>query len=262
MTVVTELKKSVDVVALEQKVKSMYRDVATNPHGDFHFEMGRALAERLGYAPTDLDAIPAESIDSFAGVGYYFDLAQLKAGEIVVDLGSGSGMDAFIAASKVGETGRVVGIDMTDEQLEKASRLRDSAGFDQVAYRKAYIESTGLPDSSADAVISNGVVNLAAVKENVFHEAARILRSAGRLALADIVTDFRLPEGITCDATLWAACIGGALQIGDYIAAIEAAGLKVEHVRQNPEYHFISDSAQGATSRFGVKSVSILAVKP
>lgn len=262
MTVVTELKKSVDVVALEKKVKAMYRDVATNPHGDYHFEMGREMAERLGYAPADLDAIPQQSIDSFAGVGYYFDLAELKSGETVVDLGSGSGMDTFVAALKVGEQGRVIGIDMTDEQLEKARRLRDGAEFDQVTYQKAYIESTGLENESTDAVISNGVVNLAPVKEKVFREAARILRPGGRLALSDIVTDTRLPEGITCDATLWAACIGGALQIDDYIAAIEAAGLEVERVKHNPEYQFISDSAQGATSKFGVKSVSIRAIKP
>lgn len=262
MTVVADLRKSVDVVALEQKVKAMYRDVATNPHGEFHFEMGRAMAERLGYAPVDLDAIPAESIDSFAGVGYYFDLAELKDGETVVDLGSGSGMDTFVAALKVGKKGRVIGVDMTDEQLAKANELRDGAGFDQVGYRKAYIESTGLEDASCDAVISNGVVNLAPVKQKVFQEAARILRPGGRLALADIVTEVRLPEGITCDATLWAACIGGALQIDDYIAAIQSTGLRVEHVKQNPEYQFISDSAQGATRKFGVKSVSIRAVKP
>ena len=261
MTAIAELQKAVDVVALEQKVKAMYRDVATDPNGDFHFEMGRAMAERLGYAPSDLDAIPAESIDSFAGVGYYFDLAKLKTGETVVDLGSGSGMDTFVAALKVGSDGRVIGIDMTDEQLAKANQLRDSAGFSQVSYRKAYIESTGVDSSSCDAVISNGVVNLAPVKEHVFAEAARILRRGGRLALADIVTEVQLPEGITCDATLWAACIGGALQVDNYIAAIESAGLNVDSVKQNPEYQFISDSAQGATKKFGVKSVSILAVK-
>jgi ubiquinone/menaquinone biosynthesis C-methylase UbiE len=170
-------------------------------------------------------------------------------------------MDTFIAALKVGEEGRVIGVDMTDEQLAKANRLRDDGGFQQVHYRKAYIESTGLDSSSCDAVISNGVVNLAPVKEDVFREAARILRPNGRLALADIVTDVRLPEGITCDATLWAACIGGALQIDDYVDAILSAGLHVEHVKPNPEYQFISDSAQGATTKFGVKSVSILAVK-
>jgi SAM-dependent methyltransferase len=261
MTATVSAPKRLDVSALEHKVKAMYRDVALNPHGEFHFEMGRALAERLGYALADLDAIPREAIDSFAGVGHYFDLAELEPGQTVVDLGSGSGTDAFVAALKVGPTGRVIGVDMTDEQLAKAERLRAAAGFAQVGFRKGYIESTGLADASCDAVISNGVVNLAPEKGRVFGEAARLLRRGGRLALADIVTDSQLPEGITCNATLWAACIGGAMQVGDYVAAIESAGLRVRVVQQNPAYRFISDNAQGATRKYGVKSVSILAVK-
>ena len=105
-----------DPKELESKVKAMYRSVAESPHGEFHFEMGRAMAERLGYASSDLDRIPKEAIESFAGVGYYFHLADLKEGETVLDLGSGSGMDTFIAALKVGPRGKVIGIDMTDEQ--------------------------------------------------------------------------------------------------------------------------------------------------
>lgn len=260
-TTTTQERPTVDIAALEEKVKAMYREVALTPEHDFHFEMGRALAERLGYAPADLDAIPAEAIDSFAGVGYYFDLAELKPGESVVDLGSGSGTDSFVAALKVGTTGRVIGVDMTDEQLAKAERLRTAAGFGNVTYRKGYIESTGLADGSVDAVISNGVVNLAADKVAVFAEAARVLRRGGRLALADIVTEVRLPEGITCNATLWAACIGGAMQVDDYVAAIESTGLRVRVVKDNPQYRFISDSAQGATRKYGVKSVSLLATK-
>ena len=250
-----------DTTALEQKVKAMYRDVALDPRGEFHFEMGRALAERLGYPPADLDAIPGEAIDSFAGVGYYFDLAELKPGETVVDLGSGSGTDSFIAAGKVGKRGTVIGIDMTDEQLAKAERLRASAGFGNVSYRKGYINATGLPDAACDAVISNGVFNLAPDKSAVFREVARLLKPGGRLALADIVTETQLPEGITCDATLWAACIGGAMQIGEYTAAIEAAGLRVTFVRDNPEYQFISKNAQGAARSYGVKSVSLVATR-
>ena len=261
MNTTTGPTKRVDTTALEQKVKAMYRDVALHPHGEFHFEMGRALAERLGYAPADLDGIPSEAIDSFAGVGYYFDLADVHPGETVVDLGSGSGTDSFIAAGKVGKTGRVIGVDMTDEQLAKAERLRGVAGFGQVAFRKGYIQATGLADASCDAVISNGVINLAPDKSAVFREAARLLKPGGRLALADIVTDMQLPEGITCDATLWAACIGGAMQVGDYTSAIEAAGLRVTHVRDNPQYQFISKSAQGATRQYGVKSVSLVATR-
>lgn len=253
--------RQLDTAALEQKVKAMYRAVALEPQGEFHFEMGRTMAQRLGYAPADLDAIPAESIESFAGVGYYFDLARLKVGEKVVDLGSGSGMDTFVAALKVGATGGVTGIDMTDEQLAKAERLRAAAGFGNVSYRKAYIQATGLAGGAYDCVISNGVINLAPDKREVFAEAARLLKPGGRLALADIVTGVQLPEGITCDATLWAACIGGAMQVDGYVAAIEGAGLRVLELRDNPQYQFISSNAQGAARKFGVKSVSLVAVR-
>jgi len=147
-----------DPKELESKVKAMYRSVAENPHGEFHFEMGRAMAERLGYAPADLDRIPKEAIESFAGVGYYFHLADLKEGETVLDLGSGSGMDTFIAALKVGPGGKVIGVDMTDEQRTKAERLRDRDGFKNVTYLKGYIENVPAPAASFDAVISNGVI--------------------------------------------------------------------------------------------------------
>lgn len=250
-----------DPKELEAKVKAMYRSVAENPHGEFHFEMGRALAERLGYAPADLDRIPAEAIDSFAGVGYYFHLAELKEGETVVDLGSGSGMDTFIAALKVGRSGKVIGIDMTDEQRAKAERLRDRDGFDNVTYMKGYIEQVPLPDGVADAVISNGVINLAPEKGSVFREAARLLKPGGRLALSDIVTEVQLPDSIVCNSTLWAACIGGAAQQTDYRSQIEAAGLRVITMEDNPQYQFISDNAKGASRKFGVKSISLLAKK-
>jgi SAM-dependent methyltransferase len=250
-----------DPKELESKVKAMYRSVAENPYGEFHFEMGRTMAERLGYSPADLDRIPADSIDSFAGVGHYFHLADLKPGDIVVDLGSGSGMDTFIAALKVGPRGKVTGVDMTDEQRAKAERLRDGGGFLNVTYVKGYIEDVPLPDGSADAVISNGVINLATDKSKVFGEAARLLKKGGRLAISDIVTDVQLPDTIVCNATLWAACIGGAAQRDNYRQMIEAAGLTVMRVEDNPQYHFISDNAQGASRKFGVKSISLLAVK-
>ena len=250
-----------DAGELESKVKEMYRAVAEEPHGKYHFEMGRLMAERLGYSAADLDRVPGESIESFAGVGHYFHLAGIAAGETVVDFGSGSGMDTFVAALKVGASGKVIGVDMTDAQRAKAEGLRDRDGFKNVRYIKGYIEDVPLPDGCADAVISNGVFNLSSDKPKVFAEAARLLRPGGRLALADIVTDVQLPESITCNATLWAACIGGATQRDNYRSMIEAAGLSVVTVEDNPAYHFISDSAQGATRKFGVKSVSVLARK-
>jgi arsenite methyltransferase len=251
-----------DPKELESKVKAMYRSVAENPDGEFHFEMGRAMAERLGYAPADLDRIPAEAIESFAGVGYYFHLADPKPGETVVDLGSGSGMDTFIAALSVGPRGKVIGVDMTDEQRAKAERLRDRDGFLNVTYVKGYIEQAPLPDGLADLVISNGVINLATDKSKVFGEARRLLKSGGRFAISDIVTEVQLPESIVCNSTLWAACIGGAAQQDNYRQMIEAAGLSLVKEEDNPEYQFISDNAKGASKKFGVKSISLLAVKP
>jgi len=250
-----------DPKELEAKVKAMYRSVAENPHGDFHFEMGRAMAERLGYAPADLDRIPAEAIESFAGVGHYFHLADPKPGETVVDLGSGSGMDTFIAALKVGSRGKVIGIDMTDEQRAKAERLRDRAGFLNVTYVKGFIEHAPLPDGVADIVISNGVINLATDKSAVFREVGRLLKSSGRFAISDIVTEVQLPDSIVCNSTLWAACIGGAAQQDNYRRMIADAGLRLVEVEDNPQYQFISDNAKGACRKFGVKSVSLLAIK-
>jgi len=115
--------QTLDTEDLAERVRRVYRAVATSPDADFHFETGRALAERLGYPPTDLDAIPAGAIDSYAGVGYFLDLAAIRPGETVVDLGSGSGMDSFLAARRAGRDGRVIGADMTDDQLAKAQRL-------------------------------------------------------------------------------------------------------------------------------------------
>jgi arsenite methyltransferase len=246
---------------LEQKVKTMYRDVALNPTGEYHFEMGRGLAGKLGYEKKDLDRIPAAAIESFAGVGYYFDIANLKEGEQVLDLGSGSGMDVFTAALKVGNSGKVAGVDMTDEQLEKAERLRKEYQFDNVSFYKSYIETLPFPDASFDVVISNGVINLSPDKEKVFKEVSRVLKPGGRMVIADIVTEKLLPENVTCNSTLWASCIGGASQQDDYRGAIEKTEMEVLLIRNNEAYSFISKSAKGASKDYGVKSISLLAEK-
>ena len=254
------MEAAVDARELEQKVKDMYRAVATEPTREYHFEMGRPLAERLGYPAETLDAIPPEAVESFAGVGYFFELAGLGEGETVVDLGSGSGMDVFFAAAQVGEAGRVYGVDFTTEQLEKSRRLAEQNGFPQVELREGRIEELPIEDGSADCVISNGVINLAPDKGVVFAEAARVLKPGGRLAIADIVSEQLLKESIVCDVDLWASCIGGAAQEDAYRAAIEGAGLEVAVIRDNP-YHFISERARDASAKYGVKSVSVLARK-
>lgn len=260
MTTMQTTKPQVNEQDLEQRVKKMYQQVALHPDKTYHFEMGRDLAERLGYPTEMLDQIPKEAIDSFAGVGYYFDLLNLKPGEKVIDLGSGSGMDVFFAAQQVDPTGKVIGIDMTDEQLEKATHLAKRFGMHQTTFQKSYIEEFDIASESVDVVISNGVINLSPDKKKVFQEAARVLKTGGRLALSDIVTKVQLPESISCNATLWAACIGGAMQQDEYRAMIEEAGLKILHVKENP-YEFLSKSAKGATDDYGIKSISLLAVK-
>jgi arsenite methyltransferase len=254
------MEATVDTQELEAKVKDMYRHVAEEPRGKYHFEMGRPLAERLGYPPDVLDRIPDGAIESFAGVGYFFDLADLREGESVTDLGSGSGLDAFFAAERVGSPGSVVGVDFTTEQLDKARRIAEQAGYSQVEFREGRIEQVPADDASFDCVISNGVINLAPEKELVFAEVARVLKPGGRLAIADIVSEQQMKESIVCDADLWASCIGGAAQQGVYRDAIEGAGLQIEQFQENP-YEFISDRARDASVKYGVKSVSLLARK-
>jgi arsenite methyltransferase len=253
---------ALDVLDLEQRVKDVYRAVAERPHERYHFEMGRGLAGRLGYPSELLDRIPVQAVDSFAGVGYFLDLANPVEGDRVLDLGSGSGTDSFATAALVGPAGHVTGLDMTDAQLAKADALRTAAGVGNVEFVRGYIETPPLADKSVDLVISNGVVNLSADKATVFGEAARVLAPGGRLALADIVSERPLAESIVCNAELWAACVGGASQIDDYLSLIEKAGLHVEIVRDNSAYAFLSGSAQSATATYGIRSISLLAVKP
>jgi arsenite methyltransferase len=252
---------TVDVHELEAKVKDMYRAVAADPHGRFHFELGRHLALRLGYDAAQLDAVPRPAVDSFAGVGFVFDLLDLRPGEAVLDLGSGSGMDVFYAAGLVGPDGAVLGVDFTREQLDKAAGLMREHRIGNVDLREGRIESLPVEDASVDAVISNGVINLCPDKKSVFAEAARVLRPGGRLAVADIVTEVQMAGSIVCNADLWASCIGGAALESAYLDAVTSAGLEVLTTRQNP-YQFLSGQAQSASRHYGVKSISLLARKP
>jgi arsenite methyltransferase len=170
-------------------------------------------------------------------------------------------MDSFLAARKVGLTGSVTGVDMTDEQLEKARNLAAKYKFENISFVKGYIEHLPFEAETFDVVISNGVINLSAEKEKVFSEISRVLKPTGRMVIADIISEKQLPETITCDSTLWASCIGGAEQEDSYRQAIEKSGLEMTLVRNNSAYHFISIPALGATKRYGVKSVSLVAEK-
>jgi arsenite methyltransferase len=250
----------VDGERLEAEVKEMYRHVARGDDAQLHFEVGRSVAEPLGYPRELLNGIPAEALASFAGVGYHLDLAALRPGEAVLDLGSGSGTDLFCAAVLVGAAGRVAGVDITDEQLAKAGRLRDEAGFAQVELVQAHIEELPFADASFDAVISNGVINLSPRKDLVFSEAARVLRPGGRLAISDMVSGRALKERTRRNVDLWAACIAGAVPRDNYLEAIAAQGLGVEEIRRN-DYRFTSERALEACSIYEVESLSLVAAK-
>jgi ubiquinone/menaquinone biosynthesis C-methylase UbiE len=248
----------VDTARLEIAVKEMYRAVAREEQDDLHFEIGRRVAERLGYAPEILDRVPAPALASFAGVGYHFDLAALRPGERVLDLGSGSGTDVFYAAVLVGERGSVVGVDFTDEQLQKARRVAAEHRFATVRFEAAWIEELPFEDASFDVVISNGVINLSPAKHKVFQEAARVLRPGGRLALSDIVSTWALKERTRRKVDLWAACIAGAIPRHTYLAEIESAGLTLRETHAN-DYRFVSERARGACATYGVGSFALLA---
>jgi arsenite methyltransferase len=196
---------TVDAARLREDVKEKYREVAVNPDGTFHFHTGRSLAERLGYDNAIVDKLPDIAVESFAGVANPFSMAELKPGERVVDAGSGAGFDSFVAASKVGSDGKVIGIDMTDEMLDKSRATVQKLGLGNVEFRKGLLEAMPITDSWADVVISNGVINLCVDKPVVFEEIIRVLRPGGRLQFADIANGAPVPESAVNNIDLWTA---------------------------------------------------------
>ena len=193
----------VDESLLREQVREKYRAVAVDPHATFHFHTGRPLAALLGYDEAVVSALPDRAVESFAGVGNPFSLRRLARGERVVDLGSGAGFDSFIAADQVGETGHVVGVDMTPEMLEKSRATAAALGVGHVEFREGLVESIPVDDDSADVVISNGVINLCADKRTVFGEIHRVLRRGGTLQFADIANGRPVPPEALRDIDLW-----------------------------------------------------------
>jgi SAM-dependent methyltransferase len=193
----------VDPEALREQVRGKYRDVALDPGASFHFHTGRALASRLGYETSDVDALPDQAVESFAGVANPFSLRRLSSGEKVVDVGSGGGFDSFVAAAQVGPAGQVIGIDMTAEMLAKSRQTARVLGVGHVQFRDGLAEALPVADAWADVVISNGVINLCADKQAVFAEIFRVLRPGGRLQFADISNGRPVPVEAMRDIDLW-----------------------------------------------------------
>lgn len=196
---------AVDPNALREEVKNKYRDVACNPHGEHHFHTGRPLAKRLGYDETVVGPMPDAAVESFAGVANPFVMRTLARGEKVVDAGSGAGFDSFIAAHQVGPQGRVVGIDMLPEMLEKSGGSAKRMGLGHVEFREGILEEMPIDDEWADVVISNGVINLCADKKRAFQEIWRVLRPGGTLQFSDIANGKPVPESAIHNIDLWTA---------------------------------------------------------
>ena len=195
----------VDANVLREEVKSKYREVALDPRGSFHFHTGRPLAERLGYDLSLVNELPDVAVESFAGVANPFAFGALTKGLKVVDAGSGAGFDSFVASSQVGPEGQVIGIDMTEEMLEKSQATAELMGRSYVSFRKGLIEEMPIEDGWADVVISNGVINLCADKPAVFNEIMRVLKPGGRLQFADIANGADVPESARGNVDLWTA---------------------------------------------------------
>lgn len=207
---------------IREQVRSQYAGVATREGSGR--EKGVSLA--LGYSEAELGNAP-EDANLGVGCGNPTALASLSPGETVLDLGAGAGLDAFIAAEKVGPGGQVIGVDMTPEMLARARANAVKAGVaDRVEFRAGVIEDLPVVSDSVDVVISNCVINLSPDKPQVFREAYRVLKPGGRLAVSDIALTEALPKLVAQHAALYAACVGGAMVIDDYIAAIEQAGFK------------------------------------
>jgi len=187
---------------------------------------GVELAALAGYSDDELRDLPAKVKQVFAGCGNPVALSELKRGETVLDIGSGGGLDAFLAAKKVGTTGRVVGVDFTREMIRRAMRNAKELGLKNVEFQFGDAEDMPVETGSVDVVISNCVVNLAPDKDKVFKEAYRVLKPGGRMVISDIVTEGELPEEIRRDPRYWAGCVAGALEIEDYLKKIRKAGFK------------------------------------
>ena len=192
-----------DVNALRHEIRSEYDAVAREPQRGFHFHTGRPLARLLGYEDAWLDGIPEGSIASLAGTGNPFSLGVLRAGERVVDVGCGAGIDSLIAARMVGVSGSVVGIDMTPSMIEKARVAAAAMGAENVEFRDGFAEALPVADEWADVIISNGVMNLFPDKVAGLGEIARVLKPGGRLQIGDILVQKAVPESAKRDIDLW-----------------------------------------------------------
>ena len=214
-------------------------------------DQAKEISENMGYSKEELEKLP-EGANLGLGCGNPIALASLKKGEIVLDLGSGAGIDCFLAAEKVGAEGKVIGVDMTPEMLDKARENIVKSNYKNVEFRLGEIENLPVADNFIDIVISNCVINLASDKERVFLEAFRVLKSGGRIMVSDIVLLNELPEIIKKDMAAYVSCVSGAIMKDSYLNSIESAGFS--NVKINEETNFPLDYILGDKTAFIVKN--------
>lgn len=245
-------------------VRSMYTEVATRPDQEFHFPTGRRACEFVGYPAVDLDPLPISAVESFAGVGYPFAAGVIRPGDTVLDIGSGSGTDALIAAKQVGPTGEVIGLDMTDAMRDKLTANARVIGAGHVRVLAGNAENIPLPDDSVDVVTSNGVLNLVPGKDAAVREIFRVLRPGGSVQISDIVV--ATPPSAACRSQpqLWAECIVGATTADEYLGYFSSAGF--DEVERLSHLDYFAGSGSEETRRvagsFGARTMTMRAVKP
>ena len=215
------------------------------------------LSKNVGYNDDELGAIPEEA-NLGLGCGNPTALASLKKGKTVLDLGSGGGIDCFLAARKVGPSGRVIGVDMTPEMVEKARRNAEKGGYKNVEFRLGEIENLPVPDSSVDVIISNCVINLSPDKKKVFHEAMRVLKPGGRIMISDLVLLKELPQGVRNSIEAYIGCLSGAILREDYIRYMKEAGFG--RVKVLDETGFPAKNMMG-TQNIEEVAASIISIK-
>lgn len=209
---------------IEDEVERLYTEVARQPRKDFHIPVGKDAALYVGYSREEIESLPETAYESFAGVGRPFDAGEFREGETVLDVGSGSGTDVLLASQMVGETGRVIGLDINDAMLDKLRVSAERAGARNIVRLKGNAQRIELPANSVHAITSNGIINLIPNKRAVFREFYRVLKPAGRMQIADIVVEKEVPPRLKTNPTLWAECIVGAERESDYLNLISEAG--------------------------------------
>lgn len=246
---------------LRAAIEDAFTELALHPAREFHFISGRPLAARLGYTTEMLAGVPEWALASFSGVGNPFLMGAMRRGETILDVGCGSGTDTLIAAEQAGPSGQVIGVDMTAAMLERAQQNVLSARAFNVRIEWGYAESVPLRDNSVDCVISNGVINLTPDKRDTFREILRVLKPGGRIQVADVIVETRIPAQSADLLRLWTHCVAGGSHSDDLIDILSGLGFKDIQLAEVFDV-FRGTRIEAGAKKFGARGANILARHP